>query len=99
MLCFGFETLPSIIFHAFSWSVFHIEALFFQDPADAIPKGTLAAIATTFCTYIIYPIMIGAAVLRDATGALLFPCCLDHLLRSWSYFNALNFSHDAHYYD
>nr|ANU78813.1 Na+/K+/2Cl- cotransporter [Portunus trituberculatus] len=39
-----------------------------KDPAEAIPKGTLAAIVTTFCTYIIYPIMIGAAVLRDATG-------------------------------
>ncbi|KAK8389721.1 hypothetical protein O3P69_009012 [Scylla paramamosain] len=39
-----------------------------KDPAEAIPKGTLAAILTTFCTYIIYPIMIGAAVLRDATG-------------------------------
>uniref|UniRef100_A0A0P4WBS6 Na+/K+/2Cl-cotransporter n=1 Tax=Scylla olivacea TaxID=85551 RepID=A0A0P4WBS6_SCYOL len=39
-----------------------------KDPAEAIPKGTLAAILTTFCTYIIYPIMIGAAVLRDASG-------------------------------
>ncbi|CAL4065736.1 unnamed protein product, partial [Meganyctiphanes norvegica] len=39
-----------------------------KDPGTAIPKGTLAAILTTFITYIIYPIMVSAAVVRDATG-------------------------------
>ena len=39
-----------------------------QDPADAIPKGTLLAILTTFCTYIIYPIMIAASSQRYASG-------------------------------
>ncbi|KAG0716781.1 Bumetanide-sensitive sodium-(potassium)-chloride cotransporter [Chionoecetes opilio] len=39
-----------------------------KDPAEAIPKGTLAAIGTTLITYIIYPIMIGAAMMRDASG-------------------------------
>lgn len=41
-----------------------------KDPADAIPKGTLLAILTTCLTYLIYPIMIGASVLRDASGNL-----------------------------
>ncbi|KAK8750030.1 hypothetical protein OTU49_015196 [Cherax quadricarinatus] len=39
-----------------------------KDPASAIPKGTLGAIFTTFCTYLIYPILIGAAVMKDASG-------------------------------
>lgn len=39
-----------------------------KEPGVAIPKGTLAAIATTFVTYMIYPIMIGAGALRDALG-------------------------------
>ncbi|XP_064109028.1 bumetanide-sensitive sodium-(potassium)-chloride cotransporter-like [Macrobrachium nipponense] len=39
-----------------------------KDPAVAIPKGTLGAIFTTFITYIIYPIFLGAATLRDASG-------------------------------
>ncbi|XP_068225470.1 bumetanide-sensitive sodium-(potassium)-chloride cotransporter-like isoform X2 [Palaemon carinicauda] len=39
-----------------------------KDPAVAIPKGTLGAIFTTFITYIIYPVMLGAAALRDASG-------------------------------
>ncbi|XP_066989480.1 bumetanide-sensitive sodium-(potassium)-chloride cotransporter-like isoform X3 [Macrobrachium rosenbergii] len=39
-----------------------------KDPAVAIPKGTLGAIFTTFITYIIYPVFLGAATLRDASG-------------------------------
>ncbi|KAL7639363.1 UNVERIFIED_CONTAM: hypothetical protein RMT77_009864 [Armadillidium vulgare] len=39
-----------------------------KDPATAIPKGTLLAIAVTFVTYIVYPIIVGAAVVRDALG-------------------------------
>ncbi|KAK3849934.1 hypothetical protein Pcinc_043333 [Petrolisthes cinctipes] len=39
-----------------------------KDPAVAIPKGTLAAIGTTFITYMIYPVLIGAATMRDASG-------------------------------
>ncbi|XP_069156705.1 bumetanide-sensitive sodium-(potassium)-chloride cotransporter isoform X3 [Procambarus clarkii] len=39
-----------------------------KDPASAIPKGTLGAIFTTMCTYLIYPIIIGAGVMRDASG-------------------------------
>ncbi|XP_043223696.1 solute carrier family 12 member 3-like isoform X1 [Amphibalanus amphitrite] len=39
-----------------------------KDPAEAIPKGTLLAIFTTFCTYIVYPIMIAAAAQRYASG-------------------------------
>lgn len=53
--------------------VFYFDSLFPQipqDPATAIPKGTLLAILTTCITYIIYPIMIGASMLRDATGDL-----------------------------
>lgn len=42
-----------------------------QDPADAIPKGTLLAICTTCVTYLIYPVFIGASVLRDASGTFL----------------------------
>ncbi|KAB7494820.1 Bumetanide-sensitive sodium-(potassium)-chloride cotransporter [Armadillidium nasatum] len=39
-----------------------------KDPSSAIPKGTILAIAITFLTYIIYPIFVGAAVARHATG-------------------------------
>ncbi|KAK7065462.1 hypothetical protein SK128_010049, partial [Halocaridina rubra] len=39
-----------------------------KDPSVAIPRGTLAAILTTFITYMIYPIMIAAGTVRDATG-------------------------------
>ncbi|XP_076054160.1 bumetanide-sensitive sodium-(potassium)-chloride cotransporter-like isoform X1 [Oratosquilla oratoria] len=41
-----------------------------KDPGSAIPKGTLLAIFTTLITYIIYPIMIAAVVVRDASGKL-----------------------------
>ncbi|KAL7639365.1 UNVERIFIED_CONTAM: hypothetical protein RMT77_009866 [Armadillidium vulgare] len=39
-----------------------------KDPGVAIPKGTLLAIALTFFTYVIYPVIVGAAVVRDALG-------------------------------
>ena len=39
-----------------------------QDPSSAIPKGTLLAIAVTSFSYIIFAIIAGATVLRDATG-------------------------------
>ncbi|KAB7507823.1 Solute carrier family 12 member 2, partial [Armadillidium nasatum] len=38
------------------------------DPGTAIPKGTLLAILLTFITYVIYPIIVGAGVVRDALG-------------------------------
>ena len=41
-----------------------------KDPAYAIPKGTLAAIGTTFVTYFIYFIMSGCVALRYASGRL-----------------------------
>ncbi|KAL7639645.1 UNVERIFIED_CONTAM: hypothetical protein RMT77_010147 [Armadillidium vulgare] len=39
-----------------------------KDPAASIPKGTLLAILTTCCTYVIYPFFMGGAVVRDASG-------------------------------
>ncbi|KAF2357911.1 SLC12A transporter C-terminal [Trinorchestia longiramus] len=39
-----------------------------RDPGEAIPKGTLLAIGITFITYIIYPFMLAATVVRDASG-------------------------------
>lgn len=39
-----------------------------KDPAYSIPKGTLAAIATTFTTYFVYFIMVGCVALRFASG-------------------------------
>lgn len=39
-----------------------------KDPSVAIPKGTLLAIAVTSISYIIFAIIAGATVLRDATG-------------------------------
>ncbi|XP_046634308.1 bumetanide-sensitive sodium-(potassium)-chloride cotransporter-like [Daphnia pulicaria] len=39
-----------------------------KDPSVAIPKGTLLAIAVTSVSYIIFAIIAGATVLRDATG-------------------------------
>lgn len=44
------------------------ELFLLQDPADAIPKGTLGAILTTFVTYMIYPVLIAASTMRDASG-------------------------------
>ena len=39
-----------------------------KDPATAIPKGTLLAIATTFVTYIGYGLMIGGVAVNQASG-------------------------------
>ena len=39
-----------------------------KDPAYAIPKGTLAAIGTTFATYFVYFIMVGCVAVRFASG-------------------------------
>jgi len=39
-----------------------------KDPAYSIPKGTLAAIGTTFVTYFIYLIMVGCVAVRFASG-------------------------------
>ena len=39
-----------------------------KDPSTAIPRGTLLAIAITSSSYVIFAIVAGASVLRDATG-------------------------------
>lgn len=39
-----------------------------KDPSSAIPKGTLSAIILTYCTYLIYGIMIGCCYLSEASG-------------------------------
>ncbi|CAG0900386.1 unnamed protein product [Darwinula stevensoni] len=39
-----------------------------KDPSHAIPVGTLAAIATTFASYLLYSAMLGAVAVRDASG-------------------------------
>ena len=39
-----------------------------KDPGMAIPKGTLAAIATTYASYIVYAVVVAATTLRDASG-------------------------------
>lgn len=39
-----------------------------KDPGSAIPKGTLAAIATTYVSYALYCIMIAGCCLRNASG-------------------------------
>ena len=39
-----------------------------KDPATAIPKGTLLAIATTFVTYIGYGLIIGGVAVNQASG-------------------------------
>ncbi|XP_034943352.1 bumetanide-sensitive sodium-(potassium)-chloride cotransporter [Chelonus insularis] len=39
-----------------------------KDPQKAIPKGTLLAILLTTISYILMAIMVGATVVRDATG-------------------------------
>ena len=39
-----------------------------KDPGMAIPRGTLAAIATTYVSYIIYAVIVAACTLRDASG-------------------------------
>ena len=39
-----------------------------KDPGSAIPKGTLAAIGTTYVSYVVYAIIVAACSLRDASG-------------------------------
>ncbi|XP_047122244.1 bumetanide-sensitive sodium-(potassium)-chloride cotransporter-like [Schistocerca piceifrons] len=39
-----------------------------KDPSSSIPLGTLLAIVVTFLSYVGYAFMVGACVLRDATG-------------------------------
>ena len=39
-----------------------------KDPAMAIPKGTLASIATTYVTYFAYCIIVAGSTLRKASG-------------------------------
>ncbi|XP_063980196.1 bumetanide-sensitive sodium-(potassium)-chloride cotransporter [Diachasmimorpha longicaudata] len=41
-----------------------------KDPQSAIPKGTLLAIALTTASYIMMALMVGGAVMRDASGNL-----------------------------
>ncbi|EFX74296.1 hypothetical protein DAPPUDRAFT_252082 [Daphnia pulex] len=39
-----------------------------KNPSEAIPKGTILAIITTSFSYILFAVIAGATVLRDATG-------------------------------
>ncbi|XP_068207852.1 bumetanide-sensitive sodium-(potassium)-chloride cotransporter-like [Palaemon carinicauda] len=39
-----------------------------KDPSASIPKGTLLAIVVSYASYILFILLSGAAVLRDATG-------------------------------
>ena len=39
-----------------------------KDPATAIPKGTLAAILTTFVSYVVYIFFIASSTIREASG-------------------------------
>ena len=41
-----------------------------KDPATAIPKGTLAAILTTFVSYVMYIFFIASSTIREASGDL-----------------------------
>ena len=40
-----------------------------RDPAEAIPKGTLLAVGTTFVSYVIYLVVTGCVALRYAPGS------------------------------
>ncbi len=42
-----------------------------QDPATAIPKGTMLAIFFTMATYLVYGLMSGGCSIRYASGAIL----------------------------
>lgn len=42
--------------------------MFQQDPSSAIPRGTLIAIGITFVSYVMYPFLLSASVVRDASG-------------------------------
>ncbi|XP_064078062.1 bumetanide-sensitive sodium-(potassium)-chloride cotransporter-like [Macrobrachium nipponense] len=39
-----------------------------KDPSSAIPKGTLLAIAVSYSSYLVFILLSGAGVVRDATG-------------------------------
>ncbi len=39
-----------------------------KDPADAIPKGTLGAIALTFCTYVYFAVQTGFIYKAETSG-------------------------------
>jgi solute carrier family 12 (sodium/potassium/chloride transporter), member 2 len=41
---------------------------FFQDPATAIPKGTLLALAISMFSYGLFVLLAGGAAVRDASG-------------------------------
>ena len=42
-----------------------------KDPGEAIPKGTLLAVGTTFVSYVIYLVITGCVCLRFARGPVL----------------------------
>lgn len=45
-----------------------VYTVLFQDPGTAIPKGTLLAILISSASYLVMAVIIGATVVRDATG-------------------------------
>ena len=62
-----------------------------RNPAEAIPKGTLLAVGTTFVSYVIYLVVTGCVALRYAPGpvlsdlALNFSSNISHLNQSGVY--------------
>ena len=54
-----------------------------RDPAEAIPKGTLLAVGTTFVSYVIYLVVTGCVALRYAPG----PDLVDNFTSSLSQLN------------
>ena len=48
----------------------HVPLFPLKDPGVAIPKGTLAAIGTTYVTYFGYCLIIAGCTLRKASGSL-----------------------------
>ena len=64
-----------------------------RDPAEAIPKGTLLAVGTTFVSYVIYLVVTGCVALRYAPGPGLaenFTYSLDQLNQSGLYGDCIN---------
>ena len=64
-----------------------------RDPADAIPKGTLLAIGTTFVSYVVYLVVTGCVALRYAPGPDLadnFTSSLSQLNQSELYGDCIN---------
>merc|ERR1719391_1368854 len=67
-----------------------------KDPATAIPKGTLLAIATTYVTYIAYGVIISGVTERDASGSLEeFYAWKNHTANS-SYVSPVPFFNECH---